>query len=87
MVTFPSRNTQNINIQNLQTLPDYIFRILQHLATKFCSSTNLRFLFLVVVKDLVLLAYGLRYSIIQIVHLQTIKLHHLIARQVVYTAV
>ena len=55
MVTFSARNT-NIIIQNLQTLQGYIFRILQHFATKFCNSTNFKILFLAVAKDFVLLA-------------------------------
>ena len=54
MVTFPPRNT-NIS-QNSQTLQGYIFRILQHFATKLCNSTNLRILFLAVAKDFVFLA-------------------------------
>ena len=37
-------------IQNLQTLQGYIFRILQHFATKLCYSTNFKILFLAVAK-------------------------------------
>jgi hypothetical protein len=37
------------SIQNLKTLQGYIFRILQHFATKLCNFTNCSMLFLAVV--------------------------------------
>jgi hypothetical protein len=40
----------------MQTLQGYIFRILQHFATKLCNVTNITMLFLAVVVDLHLLA-------------------------------
>jgi hypothetical protein len=40
----------------MQTLQGYIFRILQHFATKLCNVTNITMLFLAVVIDLHLLA-------------------------------
>jgi hypothetical protein len=43
-------------IQNLQISQGYIFRILQHFATKLCNFTNFNMLFLAVVMDFVLLA-------------------------------
>jgi hypothetical protein len=43
-------------IQNLRTLQGYIFRILQHFATKLRNCTNFNMLFLAVVMDFVLLA-------------------------------
>jgi hypothetical protein len=48
--------TQYKSKQNLQTLQGYIFRILQHFATKLCNFTNFSMLFLVVVIYLHLLA-------------------------------
>jgi hypothetical protein len=48
IVTISARNT---NIQNLQTLQDYIFQALQHFATKFCNFTNFIMFFLAVVFD------------------------------------
>ena len=39
------------NIQNLQTLQAYIFRILQYFATKLGNFTNFKMLFLAVVND------------------------------------
>ena len=57
--TFPVRNT-NIVLEKLVNFAGlYIFRILQHFATEFCSFTNFRmlFLFLAVMKDFVLIAY------------------------------
>jgi hypothetical protein len=39
-----------------QISQDYIFRILQHFATKLCNFTNFNMLFLAVVMDFVLLA-------------------------------
>jgi hypothetical protein len=38
--------TQYKSIQNLQTLQGYIFRILQHVATKLCNFTHFSMLFL-----------------------------------------
>jgi hypothetical protein len=43
-------------IQNLQISQGYIFRILQHFATKLCNFTNSKTLYLAVVLDFVLLA-------------------------------
>jgi hypothetical protein len=43
-------------IQNLQILQGYIFRILQHFATKLCNFTKFNILFLAVLMDFVLLA-------------------------------
>jgi hypothetical protein len=37
--------TQYKSIQNLQTLQGYIFRILQHFATKLCNFTHFSMLF------------------------------------------
>jgi hypothetical protein len=48
--------TQYKSIQNLQTLQGYIFRILQHFATKLCKFTYFSMLFLAVVIYLHLLA-------------------------------
>jgi hypothetical protein len=45
-----------VAIQNLQTLQGYIFRILQHFATKLGKFTNFSMLFLAVVIYLHLLA-------------------------------
>ena len=53
MVTSFARTT---NITNLETLQGYIFRILQYFFTKLCHSSNLKIIFLAVVKDFVLLA-------------------------------
>ena len=44
------------SIHNLQTLQAYIFRILQHFATKLCNFTHFSMLFLAVVIYLHLLA-------------------------------
>ncbi len=41
---------------NLPTLKGYVFRILQHFATKLCNITNSKTLLLAVVIDFVLLA-------------------------------
>jgi hypothetical protein len=41
--------TQYKSIQNLQTLQGYVFRILQHFATKLCNFTHFSMLFLAVV--------------------------------------
>ena len=41
----------NKSVQNLQTSQAYIFRILQHFATKLGNFTNSNMLFLAVVKD------------------------------------
>ena len=41
--------TQYKSTQNLQTLQGYIFRILQHFATKLCNFTHFSMLFLAVV--------------------------------------
>jgi hypothetical protein len=43
-------------IQNFQISQGYIFRILQHFATKLCNFTNFNMLFVAVVMDFVLLA-------------------------------
>ena len=43
-------------MQNLQTSQAYIFRILQHFATKLGNFTNFNMLFLAVVKDFVFFA-------------------------------
>ena len=43
-------------VQNLQTLQDYIFRILQHFGAKLWNPTNPTILVLAVVKYFVLLA-------------------------------
>jgi hypothetical protein len=48
--------TQYKSTQNLQTLLGYIFRILQHFATKLCNFTNFSMLFVAVVIYLHLLA-------------------------------
>jgi hypothetical protein len=48
--------TQYKNLQNLQTLQGYIFRILQHFATKLCNFTHFSMFFLAVVIYLHLLA-------------------------------
>jgi hypothetical protein len=40
--------TQYKSTQNLQTLQGYIFRILQHFATKLCNFTHFSMLFLAV---------------------------------------
>jgi hypothetical protein len=48
--------TQYKSTQNLQTLRGYIFRILQHLATKLCNFTHFSMFFLAVVIYLHLLA-------------------------------
>ena len=48
MVTISARNT---NTENMQTSQGYIFRILQHFATKFCNFTNFIMFFLTVVFD------------------------------------
>ena len=42
---------------NLPTLRGYIFRVLQHFATKLGNSTNFQMLVLTVVKDFVRLVY------------------------------
>jgi hypothetical protein len=55
VVIFTARNT-NIYIQNLRTSQGYIFFILQHFATKLCSLTHSKMLFLAVVLNFVLLA-------------------------------
>jgi hypothetical protein len=39
VVAISARNTK-ISVQNLSTLQGYIFRILQHFATKLCNFTN-----------------------------------------------
>ena len=44
------------NIQNLQTSHGCIFLILQYFATKLCSFTNFKMLFLAMVIDFALLA-------------------------------
>ena len=49
MVLYSNFRTQYKSIQNLQTLQGYIFRILQHFATKLCKFTNFSMLFLAVV--------------------------------------
>jgi hypothetical protein len=54
VVAISARNTKSI--QNLQTLQGYIFRILQHFATKLCNFTNFSMLFLAVLIYLHLLA-------------------------------
>ena len=54
---------------NLQTSQGYIFRALQHFATKLGKSTNFRMFVLAVVKDFVRLAQIGSYSNMQIVHL------------------
>jgi hypothetical protein len=54
MVIFTACNIKYI--QNLRTSQGYIFFILQHLATKLCSFTHSKTLFLAVVLDFVLLA-------------------------------
>jgi hypothetical protein len=54
VVHFPVRDTNSI--QNLQISQGYIFRILQHFATKLCNFTNFNMLFLAVVMEFVLLA-------------------------------
>jgi hypothetical protein len=51
-----SAQKNNKSIPNLQTLPGYIFRILQHFATKLCNFTHFSMLFLAVVIYLHLLA-------------------------------
>jgi hypothetical protein len=56
MVAISARNTKHKSIQNLQTLQGYIFRILQHFATKPCNFTHFSMLFLAVVIYLHLLA-------------------------------
>jgi hypothetical protein len=43
--------TQYKHIQNLQTLQGYIFKALQHFATKLCNFTNSIMFFLAVVFD------------------------------------
>ena len=58
----------NKSIQNLLSLKCYIFRILQHFATKLCNFTNFRMLFLAVVIDFVLLAQVKISSIAGIIH-------------------
>ena len=50
MVTFSARNA---NIYKIRKIRGYIFRILQHFATKICNSTNFKMLSLTVVKDFV----------------------------------
>ena len=52
-----------------EILQGYIFRILQHFATKLCNFTNYKMLFLAVVMDFVLLALIKIQSIAGIVHL------------------
>jgi hypothetical protein len=54
MVAISARNTKSI--QSLQILQGYIFRILQHVATKLCNFTHFSMLFLAVVIYLHLLA-------------------------------
>jgi hypothetical protein len=39
-MVYSNFRTQYKSIQNLQTLQGYIFRILQHFATKLCKFTN-----------------------------------------------
>ena len=48
MVVISARNTK-YSIQNLQILQGYIFRILQHFATKLCNFTHFSMLFVPVV--------------------------------------
>jgi hypothetical protein len=48
MVAISARNTK-YSIQNLQILQGYIFRILQHFATKLCNFTHFSMLFVAVV--------------------------------------
>ena len=52
---FQLKNFRHViqNIQNLQTLQDYISHILQQFAAKLCNSTNFKTFFLTVVKDFV----------------------------------
>ena len=52
VVHFPARNI-NLHNKNLQISQGYIFRILQHFATKLCNFTNFNMLFLAVVMDFV----------------------------------
>jgi hypothetical protein len=54
VVAIFARNTESI--QNLRTLHGYIFRTLQHFATKLCKFTYFSMLFLAVVIYLHLLA-------------------------------
>jgi hypothetical protein len=48
VVAISARNTK-VSVQNLSTLQGYIFRILQHFATKLCNFTHFSMLFLAVV--------------------------------------
>jgi hypothetical protein len=54
MVAISARNAKVY--KNLQTLQGYIFRILQHFATKLCNFTNFSMLFRAVVTYLHLIA-------------------------------
>ena len=57
VVGISARNTKVYkSIQSMRTLQGYIFRILQHFATKLCNFTNISMLFLAVVIYLHLLA-------------------------------
>ena len=51
VVQISARNTKNI--QNWQILPGYIFRIIQHFATKFCNFTIFDMIFSAEVMDFV----------------------------------
>jgi hypothetical protein len=48
----PVRNTKLI--QNLQTSQGYIFRVLQHLATKLCNFSNFGMLFNAVIMNCII---------------------------------
>jgi hypothetical protein len=66
--------TQYKSIQNFQTaLQGYIFRILQHFATKRCNFTHHSMLFLVVVIYLHLLAYSFEISLLMRIVLFSVK--------------
>ena len=57
VVQTSARNTKVcMHGPNFRNLQGYIFRILQHFATKLCNFTNFRMLFLSVVMHFVLLA-------------------------------
>ena len=60
--------TQYKSIQNLPTLQDHIFHILQHFATKLCNFTKFRMLFNAVVMIFTILIFLKIVSIMQSVH-------------------